>query len=129
MGGKLTMKKQAKKNRNTIYTLQPYAQQGQWQFDDPKRKLYGEALIAGIPEIIGRVCKERGIPTPEKGVAVFFSGQPFPDADIILEKLRPEYGGNWYRLKGTLMEGWLCESLYKYFSEAPQNIYIQIKKC
>ena len=124
-------KRRVKKNQNTnsIYAIRPYFARGQWQFDDPSRNLYGEALIAGIPEIIQMVCAEKGITKPETGFSVLFSSQPFPGGDTVLEYVRSEYGGNWYKLRGLNIEGWLCPSLYKFFKETPQNIYLQVSEC
>jgi hypothetical protein len=125
------MKKRAQKNRNknTLYAISPYLAGGQWQFDDPSRELYGEALVAGIPEIIQKVCKEKGIQNPEKGFSVVFSSKKFPGADCVLQRVRGESGGNWYKLEGTNMEGWLCPALFKYFENAPSKLYIQVKSC
>ena len=115
-----------KKNQNALYTIQPYYKGGQWQFDDPSRNLYGEALIAGIPEIIQSVCADKGISTPQRGFSVVFSNKPFPGGDTVLEYVRPEIGGNWYKLRGTNMEGWLCPAMYLYLDPAPQKIYLQV---
>ena len=114
------------KNRNVLYTIQPYYKGGQWQFDDPTRNLYGEALVAGIPEIIQKICAEKGIRNPENGFSVVFSCNSFPGADCVLQYVRPESGGNWYKLAGTNMEGWLCPAMYLYLDPTPQKIYLQV---
>ncbi|NER20982.1 MAG: hypothetical protein F6J96_09770 [Symploca sp. SIO1C2] len=36
-----------------------------------------------------------------------------------------EDGGHWYRWQQMNLEGWLCLTLFKYFSEIPQKIYCQ----
>jgi hypothetical protein len=35
--------------------------------------------------------------------------------------------GNVYRWVGSGMEGWLCPALFKYFAEAPQEIYLKVE--
>ena len=42
-----------------------------------------------------------------------------------LSWLREEMGGNVYRWKG--MEGWLCPALLRYFPQAPEKLYVQVK--
>ena len=119
------------KNKNSINVIRPYLYNGVWVFDDASRGLNKEALIAGIPEIIVKVCIAHGIKNPQDGFLVVFSSKPFPGADVVLEhSRRHESGeGNWYKLKGTALEGWLCPALFKYFESAPKKIYIQVKSC
>jgi hypothetical protein len=116
---------------NAINVIKPYLWNGIWVFDDPARGLDKEALLAGMPEIIERVCSQQGITDPQNGFVVIFSDTPFPGHDVVLEHLRSddEGVGNWYRLKGTEMEGWLCPALLKYFKSPPSKIYIQVKSC
>jgi len=117
------------KDKNSINVIRPYLYNGVWVFDDEARGLDKEALIAGIPEIIKKVCRDKGIHNPRNGFFVIFGGKSFPSADVVLEHLRKDESGegNWYRLKGTKMEGWLCPALFKYFDTTPQKIYIQVK--
>jgi hypothetical protein len=37
---------------------------------------------------------------------------------------------NWYRSEEPAMEGWLCPALFRYFDEAPRNLYVkaEVKK-
>jgi hypothetical protein len=44
-----------------------------------------------------------------------------------LEWRRGDSGGNWYYSPQLDMEGWLCPALFKYFPEAPKEIYVQVK--
>lgn len=115
---------------NSISVIMPYLWNGVWVFDDPARGLDKEALVSSVPEMIERVCAQKGIPNPSAGFVVIFSARPFPDADVVLDHVRPdEHGeGNWYRLSGTQMEGWLCPALLKYFPSAPRRIYLQVKE-
>jgi hypothetical protein len=124
------MNKSVKANsKNSINVIKPYLYNGVWVFDDESRGLDKEALVAGMPEILEKACSTHGIRDPQNGFVVIFSGNPFPGADVVLEHLRPdEIGdGNWYKLQGTDIEGWLCPSLFKYFDSVPQKIYIQLK--
>jgi hypothetical protein len=114
---------------NAINVIKPYLWNNVWVFDDPARGLDKEALISGMPEIIERVCAQKGIQDPHNGFVIIFSGTSFPGHDVILEHLRADESGsgNWYRLQGTHMEGWLCPALLKYFEKPPSKIYIQVK--
>ena len=106
---------------NAIGVIFPYKQSGVWVFDDATVGLLREPFVSGAPEIIERlVAKIRGA---ENGFALYFSEAPFPRHQAELIWVREEYGGNWYRLNGTDLEGWLCPALFKYFSTAPARIY------
>jgi hypothetical protein len=37
-----------------------------------------------------------------------------------------EYGGNWYRWPDKGMEGWLCPALFKYFDQAPTELFVSV---
>jgi len=50
-----------------------------------------------------------------------------PSANVTLEWVKEEMGGNWYRDTENKKEGWLCPALFEYFVEAPQKIYIEAK--
>lgn len=56
-----------------------------------------------------------------------FSAGYFPDAQLVLEWVREEGGGNVYRWPEKGMEGWLCPALLKYFEEPPEKLYVQVK--
>ena len=42
-----------------------------------------------------------------------------------LTKLREEMGGCWYEANEPEGEGWLCPALFRYFDEAPEEIYVK----
>jgi len=67
------------------------------------------------------------IPNADGGFILLFSSNPFPGQELHLEWRRFEGGGNWYYSEVLGMEGWLCPALFKYFSEAPADLYVQIK--
>jgi hypothetical protein len=63
------------------------------------------------------------VPGAEDGFTLYFSDRPFPRCEVRLDWLRSENGGNWYRLAGTRIEGWLSPAMFRYFSAAPEFIY------
>jgi hypothetical protein len=107
--------------RNSLRVIFPYRRNGVWMFDDAATGLSQEPFVAGIPEIIEDLVAT--IPGADEGFTLFFSERPFPGHQVTLEWAREEIGGNWYRVSGTQMEGWLCPALLRYFQEAPSRIY------
>ncbi len=109
---------------NAISVIFPYKHNGQWVFDDEKTGLVREALIAGIDTMIDRATAQ--IPDAQNGFKLIFSPTPFPNYNLRLEKRRSEYGGTWYYCPEYGQEGWLCPALFKYFAEAPAELYAQV---
>ncbi len=110
---------------NSILVIHPYKQQGVWMFDDPRVGLVQEPFVAGADTVLDRMVE--GIPDAEAGVTVFFSAAPFPGSQHEFVWRREESGGNWYYSHQYDMEGWLCPALFKYFDQAPQRIFAQVK--
>jgi hypothetical protein len=108
---------------NSILVIQPYRFADTWVFDDPQAGLRKEPFVAGVPEIIDKIVVD--IPNAEKGFRLLFSAQDFPGSTHKFELMRPEKGGNWYYSPKYKMEGWLCPSLFKYFKQAPQILYVK----
>ncbi len=90
-------------------------------FDDEAAGMRKEPFVSGAPEIIDRLVAS--IPGAQNGFALYFSERPFPDYQPELIRVRDEFGGNWYRLTGTEMEGRLCPALLKYFPSAPSRTF------
>lgn len=111
---------------NAMMVIFPYRYQHTWVFDDERVGLVKEPFVSGIPEMIDTLVQD--IPNADKGFKLLFSGNPFPGYQAQLIWVRQEYGGNWYRWQPHNMEGWLCPALFKYFSEAPQEIYCKAEK-
>jgi len=111
---------------NQIMILTPYKFHGQWVFDDESTGLNREAFVAGIDTMLDILTRE--IPNAHKGVTLLFSHAPFVGSQIRLDWVRGDQGGNWYRCEEYRMDGWLCPALFKYFDEAPEQIYAQTKK-
>lgn len=106
---------------NSIMVIFPYRYEGTWVFDDDRVGLVKEPFVSGMPEMIDVFVQD--IPVSDRGFRLLFSGQPFPGYQVALDWLRPEYGGNWYRWQAKAMDGWLCPALFKYFNEAPSQLY------
>jgi hypothetical protein len=110
---------------NAINVIAPYKHLGMWVFDDPRVGLVQEPFVAGADTMIDRVVA--AIPDAERGFTMIFSSEPFPGHQYRLEWRRTDGSGNWYYAPQLDMEGWLCPALLRYFSEAPKELYVQIK--
>jgi hypothetical protein len=110
---------------NTLHVIAPYKYLDLWVFDDPRVGLLQEPFVSGADTMIDRVVAS--IPNAQKGFLMLFSRSPFPGHQFRLEWRRTESGGNWYYSPQLGMEGWLCPALFKYFAEAPKEIYVQVK--
>lgn len=108
---------------NAILVIAPYRYNGAWVFDDPVANLTREPFVAGMPEMIDYLVTD--IPNAEEGFLLTFSGNPFPGYQKKLAWLRGDRQGNWYRCEDPPMEGWLCPGLFKYFRDAPKEIYVK----
>lgn len=106
---------------NSIRIIAPYKYEGMWVFDDPAAGLVREPFVSGIDRIIDRLVED--IPKAEDGFRLLFSATPFPGHNVSLEWRREDSGGNWYYCPRFDMEGWLCPALFKYFDEAPKQLY------
>ena len=108
---------------NSLMVIAPYRHNGMWVFDDPAVGLSREPFIAGIDKMIDKLVAD--IPNAERGWKAIFSASPFPGHEVKLEWRREESGGNWYYSDKYQMEGWLCPALFKYFAQAPREIYVR----
>lgn len=106
---------------NSLMVIAPYWWQGTWVFDDPSAALVREPFVAGIPEMIDLLTAH--IPNARAGFRLTFSAAPFPGYQKRFERIREEFGGNYYRMEDPPMEGWLCPALFHYFDEAPKTLY------
>jgi len=108
---------------NAIMVIAPYKYAGTWVIDDEAVGLNKEPFVSGIPELIDEMVKD--IPDAEKGFRLLFSTQPFPGHTHKLEWRRGDKSGNWYYTPQYDKEGWLCPALFRYYDEAPKEIYIK----
>ena len=111
------------KKMNSLMVIAPYKWNGMWVFDDPSVGLSKEPFIAGIDTMIDKMTAN--IPDAQHGFRAIFSAAPFPGYTEKLEWRREESGGSWYYSEHYRIEGWLCPALFKYFSRAPQTIYVK----
>jgi hypothetical protein len=111
--------------KNSIFVIKPYKWEGMWIFDDPAVGLAREPFVGGADTIIDVATAD--IPNANRGFVAVFSAGYFPDAQIVLDWVRDEGGGNVYRWADRNMEGWLCPALLRYFETAPQKLFIQVK--
>jgi hypothetical protein len=110
---------------NSLFVIAPYKYEGTWVFGDPAVGLKKEPFIAGIDMMIDKVVAD--VPNAERGFRAIFSASPFPGYTLKLEWRRSESGGSWYYCERFSMEGWLCPALFKYFAEAPREIYVKVE--
>lgn len=110
---------------NAINVIAPYKLHGTWMFDDAAKGLHQEAFVSGADTWIDRVTAH--IPHAERGFALVFSREPFPGHQFRLERRHADAGGRWYWSPELKLEGWLCSALFRYFDQAPEAIYAQVK--
>lgn len=119
-------KAQPPRPANSIMVLEPYRAAGTWVFDDPAVGLVREPFVAGIPEMIDDMVKD--IPDAGKGFRLLFSTSPFPGYTQKLVWRRGDKTGNWYYSEQYKEEGWLCPGLFKYYKDAPREIYVKAER-
>jgi hypothetical protein len=110
---------------NAINIIAPYRYLDMWVFDDPRVGLAAEPFVGGADTMIDRIVGN--IPNAENGFIMVFSKDAFPGHQYRLDWRRPESSGNVYYSSDLDAEGWLCPALFRYFDEAPDTIYVQIK--
>jgi hypothetical protein len=108
---------------NSIMVIAPYRYNGTWVFDDAPSGLVREPFVGGVPEMIDVLVKD--IPEADKGFRLTFSAREFPGFQKKLTWLRGDSTGNWYKLENPSMEGWLCPALFKFYREAPKELYVR----
>lgn len=111
---------------NSLFVIAPYKYAGMWVFDDERVGLEGEPFVGGADKIIDVMVAD--VPDADKGFCMVFSAGPFPGFQYRLEWVREEMSGNVYRAPTLAMEGWLCPALFKYFTAAPQTIYVKVER-
>jgi hypothetical protein len=108
---------------NSLFTIAPYKLHGTWVFDDPGVGLRQEPFVSGADDILDVLASD--LCHPEKGFRLVFSAKPFPGYGARFQRVREEHGGHWYAWPEQDMEGWLCPALFKYFPEAPEEIFVK----
>ena len=108
---------------NSLIVILPYQYGGTWVFDDAAAGLRREPFVAGVPEMINLLVRD--IPNATNGFRLLFSAQAFPGYQRKLTWVRPEGGGNYYRMDDPPMEGSLCPALFRYYRDAPKELYVK----
>ena len=108
---------------NVIMTIEPYWHIDTWVFDDESVGLVKEPFVQGVPAMIDALVQ--GIPNARSGFRLLFSSMPFSGHQEEFTRVKKEYDGYWYRVKGKGVEGWLCPALFKYFEHAPLAIFVK----
>ena len=112
---------------NSIQVISPYWYNGFWVFDDERRGLVQEPFVSGVDDMIDYLVRD--IEDAKKGFKMTFSVQPFPGFAQEIKKTREEFNGNWYKMtEAPYIEGWLCPALFKYFSIAPDDLYVKAEE-
>ncbi len=116
--------------KNSIFILQPTRNRyGIWAFDDINTGLVQEPFVGDTNILIDNMVLEAGYTLEEasKGIALLFSPDPFQghQSEIYLIETTP-YGSTYGNDKWDI-EPWLCPALYKYFPQAPQRLFSQVK--
>ena len=110
---------------NQINVIAPYwlDSVSTWVFDHERVGLLQEPFVSGADEFLTYLVRD--IPDARNGFRLLFSAAPFPGFQRKLIWDREEMGGNWYRSDDPPMEGWLCSALFRYFDEAPAELYMK----
>ena len=110
---------------NQILVIAPYWLDSveTWVFDDDAVDLVQEPFVSGVPEMIDELVAD--IPDARQGFRMLFSVAPFPGYQRKLTRVREGFGGWWYASDEPEAEGWLCPALFRYFDEAPEEIYVK----
>lgn len=75
--------------------------------------LQQEPFISGVPEMIDDLVRD--FPNARAGFRLLLFS-----AHVV----REEMGSNWDQLESPLLEGWLFPALFKYFEQAPQELFV-----
>jgi hypothetical protein len=108
---------------NALFVIAPYRHLGLWVFDDDRYGLEREPFVSGADRIIDQLTED--IPNAEQGFRLVFAPTAFPGHQARFERTRTEHGGTWYRWPEKGSEGWLCPALFRYFPQAPAELYVQ----
>ena len=112
---------------NTLLDIYPYKYKNTWVFDDERVGLVREPFVLGVPEMLDHLVSR--ISNAKHGFRLIFSASPFPQYSQELCKMGEDSGGNWYKMQNYQhIEGWFCSALYKYFTTAPDTLYLKAEK-
>ena len=120
---------------NSIYTMRVYYDEGSWVFDNPSVGLYREPFVAGADEIFDEIIRVRGVADRDHArVDIVFSDVQFPGWELLAQHRGNSMGGDDYSVIASEYEMledhdfWLCPALLKYYSDAPNRIFMRVTK-
>jgi len=111
------------KSKNSIFVIHPVRHGGIWDFTDPAVGLVNEPFVGSVNTVLDWMLAQAGKPGATK-MSLQFSANQFPGATGFT-KTSEQFGGNNYYCKELNVEGWLCPALFKYFPEAPPELWIR----
>lgn len=111
---------------NVVQVIHPYWDNGLLVFDDPTVGLTKEPFVAGADDVLRLLSLQVSEECSER-FSLLFSDSPFPGHQTVIRRVRDEYGGNWYEVEGSGLQGWLCPALFRYYPVAPERLYLEIR--
>lgn len=103
------------------FAIEPYILNGDWYFDDPRTGLHREPLTEGVPELLTPLCQGH----PE-GFRFHFSDTKIGKPLLTIVREGFYKGSTVYHEENTGYQCWLCPALLKYFTAAPETIWIWV---
>lgn len=110
---------------NQIHVIHPYWDGPLLVFDDASVGLRREPFVGNADDILRLLSLD--VDGCQEKFSLLFSDAPFPGHQTVIKKLREEYGGNWYGIENSWLEGWLCPALFKYYPVAPERLFLEIR--
>ena len=127
-----------------VQSIRPYLKNGRWIFKQNNSvfdlapahltEVSLNPLVLGVDKLINLGCNVKKIPNPEDGFNLLFSGEYFPNADIILVKKQQKVDGWIYGLEPAnikeIMTGqsvWICSYMFNFFKEPPEKIFVKLE--
>jgi hypothetical protein len=109
-------------------TLHLYSRDETWLFDAPEKDIYEEPFVEGTSEIISEIQRQSGF--TGNTLSLTFSDAPFEGSQhtLVWKDSREEGTWNLYYSEYLQMEGWLFPVLLKYFSEAPEKLFVRMNQ-
>lgn len=105
---------------NAVMTISPYRiEGGMFAFDDPTTGLIREPFIGGANYHLSKFAGTGN------NCTIAFSGNKIPEYNVKLGLMdtHPDNGSNYNDETGRNV--WLCPAFFKYFEEAPKNLYVK----
>jgi hypothetical protein len=110
---------------NSIFILYPKRSSfGVWSFDDDTRGLVNEPFVGETNKLLDMMAKESGYSLEDNPqVALLFSDDNFPESQCSLVLRETSNSGSTYIDLKRKLTPWLCPAMFKYFKNAPSNLF------